>query len=63
MARVFYGWWQVAIAMLIQALSVGLIFSCYSILAIPMSQTFQPSRMVLMLGLTARSSGRFCRPG
>ena len=51
----FYGWRQVAIAMLIQAVSVGLIFSCYSIVAIAFSNTFEPSRMVLMFGLTATS--------
>ena len=41
--------------MLIQAVSIGLIFSCYSIVAIVFSSTFQPSRMVLMFGLTATS--------
>lgn len=49
---IYPGWWQVAIAMLIQAISAGSIFTSYSLVAAPLKAEFEPSNMVLMLGIT-----------
>lgn len=45
-------WRQLAIAMLTQAISGGSIFTAYSVIAAPLKATFEPSNMVLMLGIT-----------
>jgi len=39
--------------MLLQAASSGSIFMAYSVIAVPLQQEFQPSRMVLMMAITA----------
>ena len=51
--RVFPGWWQVAVSLVLQAASSASIFTAYSIIAVPLEKTFEPSRMVLMLGIPA----------
>lgn len=49
------GWWQVLIALLVQAVSAASIFTAYSIVAAPLKAEFQPSHMVLMFGITVTS--------
>jgi len=49
---IFPGWWQVAVAMVILAVSAASIFTSYSIIAVQLQEAFEPSRMVLMLGVT-----------
>ena len=51
--RVFPGWWQVAVSLVLQAASSASVFTAYSIIAVPLEKTFEPSRMVLMLGIPA----------
>jgi MFS family permease len=41
------------IAMLNQATASGAVIMCYSVVAVPLEQTFAPSRSVLMLAMTA----------
>jgi len=48
------GWRQVAICFMLLAAS-GMIASTYSLIAVPLAQEFQPSRMVLMLAMTVMS--------
>lgn len=50
--RVFPGWWQVAVALILQAASSASVFTAYSVIAMPLQETFEPSRMVLMMGIT-----------
>jgi MFS family permease len=45
------GWRQVAAAFVLLA-SIAMITSSYSVIAVPLAREFQPSRMVLMLGIT-----------
>jgi MFS family permease len=51
--RIFLGWYQVLVAFLIQAMGSGALYYSYSVLVVPFSEAFEPSRMVLMLGITA----------
>lgn len=56
MKKTFYpGWWQVVVALLVQAIGAASIFTAYSIVAAPLKAEFQPSNMVLMFGLTVTS--------
>lgn len=48
------GWRQVAICFMLLA-AAGMIASTYSIVAVPLAQEFNPSRMVLMLSMTVLS--------
>lgn len=45
------GWRQVGVCFMLLAV-VGMIASTYSIVAVPLAQEFEPSRMVLMLSMT-----------
>ena len=45
------GWRQVALSFILLA-AVAMIATSYSILAVPLAEEFQPSRMVLMLSMT-----------
>jgi len=49
---IFPGWWQVVAAMVVQAIGAASIHTCYSVLAVQYSQAFEPSRVVLALGIT-----------
>jgi len=49
------GWRQVAISFLLLA-AAGMIASTYSLVAVPLGQEFQPSRMTLMLTMTVLSA-------
>ena len=49
----FPGWWQVIAAMIVQAVSTASIYTSYSVIAASLQSAFEPSRMVLMLGMTA----------
>lgn len=51
--RFTWGWMQVLVAFLIQSVSSGALMYSYSVIAVPFNDTFQPSRMVLMLGIPA----------
>jgi len=51
--RIFPGWWQVAVALVLQAASSASVFTAYSVIAVPLQEAFQPSRMMLMMGITA----------
>ncbi|GIX29789.1 MAG: putative MFS-type transporter YcxA [Porticoccaceae bacterium] len=53
MARVFPGWWQVGVALLLNAASSASIFTAYSVIAVPLEAEFQPGRALLMMGITA----------
>ncbi|MET0179385.1 MAG: MFS transporter [Novosphingobium sp.] len=48
------GWRQVGVSFMTMA-AAGMIASTYSIVAVPLAQEFQPSRMVLMLAMTVLS--------
>lgn len=50
--KVFPGWWQVAAALVLQAASSASVFTAYSVVAVPLQEAFQPSRMMLMMGVT-----------
>jgi MFS family permease len=54
-AGVFPGWWQVAVSLIVQGVSAASIFIAYSVIAVPIQNAFEPSRMVLMLGITVTS--------
>lgn len=53
----FKGRQQIAATMLMQAAASGSIFIAYSVIAVPLQQEFEPSRMVLMMALTAALVG------
>ncbi|WP_439134201.1 MFS transporter [Pseudomaricurvus sp.] len=55
MAKVFSGWWQVVVALVIQGVSAASIFTGYSVVVAPFKLEFGPSNMVLMLGMTLTS--------
>jgi len=44
---------QVIVATIVQAVSAATVFTAYSVIAVPLQAAFEPSRMVLMLGITA----------
>lgn len=50
----FPGWRQVGICFLLLA-ATGMIAATYSIIAVPLAQEYQPTRMVLMLAMTVLS--------
>lgn len=53
MNRSFYpGWWQVAVALIAQAVGTASVYTTYSIVVAPLSSEFQASATVLMLGMT-----------
>lgn len=54
-SRIYQGWWQLVVAMLVQAINAGCIFTAYSVVTAPLKLEFAPSNMVLMLGMTATS--------
>ena len=60
MKKIFPGWWQVAAAMLLQAVSSASVFTAYSVVAVPFQMEFAPSRMFLMLGITVTSLASGC---
>ncbi len=49
----FKGWQQIAATMVLQAASSGSIFISYSVIAASLQPEFQPSRMLLMMAITA----------
>lgn len=49
----FYGWWLVGVAFLVQMVSSGAVIYSYSVVAVPLGETFQASRLTMMLGMTA----------
>ncbi len=49
----FFGWWQVLVALLVQAVATGTIAYSYSVVVVPLAGEFESSRMILMLGITA----------
>jgi MFS family permease len=53
----FQGWQQVAATMVMQAASSGSIFIAYSVIAVPLQTEFEPSRMMLMMAVTAALIG------
>ncbi len=48
----FPGWWQVVAALVLQAASSASVFTAYSVVAVPLQEAFEPSRMMLMMGVT-----------
>ena len=50
--RFLHGWAQVIAALFIQGVSIGTVYYTYSLMAVSFGEAFQPSRMVLMLGVT-----------
>lgn len=55
--RFGWGWAQVLVAFLIQGVGSGALMYAYGVVAVPFAETFQPSRMVLMLGMTFMTLG------
>ena len=53
-ALVFHGWWIVGVAMLAQAVSVGLAIYSYGLLVLPIGSELGASRMEMMWGKTDR---------
>jgi predicted MFS family arabinose efflux permease len=51
-ASIFPGWWQVVVAMLVQAASAGAVFTAFSIIAVPLQATFDSSRAGVMMAIT-----------
>lgn len=49
----FYGWWLVGVAFLVQMVSSGAVIYSYSVVAVPLGEAFQASRLTMMLGMTA----------
>ena len=54
-ALVFHGWWIVGVAMLAQAVSVGLAIYSYGLLVLPIGSELGASRMEMMWGKTGLS--------
>lgn len=52
MEKIFPGWWQVMVALIIQAVSLAIIFTGYSVVVSPFKEEFAPGNMILMLGIT-----------
>lgn len=50
--RVFPGWWQVAVYLVLNAASSACVFTAYSIIAVPLQSEFEPTRSMLMMGIT-----------
>jgi|TARA_R100000005_G_scaffold96055_1_gene80363 MFS family permease len=50
-------WLQLVVAFLIQATGAGALSYSYSVIAVPLAETFDASRMTLMLGLTCMTLG------
>lgn len=50
-------WLQLLVAFLIQATGAGALSYSYSVIAVPLAETYDASRMVLMLGLTCMTLG------
>ena len=50
-------WLQLVVAFLIQATGAGALSYSYSVIAVPLAETFDASRMALMLGLTCMTLG------
>jgi MFS family permease len=50
--RFGWGWTQVFVAFLIQGIGSGSLMYAYSVVVVPFADTFAPSRMTLMLGMT-----------
>ena len=48
----FLGWWQVVVAVMVQAVATGAVIYAYSVAVVPLAAEFQRSRMLLMLGIT-----------
>lgn len=52
MSKIYPGWWQVMVAVVIQAVAVATIFTGYSVVVSPFKAEFEPGNMMLMLGIT-----------
>ena len=50
--KVFLGWWQVAACVLLQAVSTATVSGAFSVVAVPIGEAFDTSRMLLMLPMT-----------
>jgi MFS family permease len=50
-------WLQLVVAFLIQATGTGALSYSYSVIAVPLAETYDASRMALMLGLTCMTLG------
>ncbi|MDP4788845.1 MAG: MFS transporter [Haliea sp.] len=48
----FYGWWLVGVAFLVLMVSNGSIMYSYSVVAVPLGEAFDASRVTMMLGMT-----------
>jgi MFS family permease len=51
--RMFRGWWQVAVALLGQAASAGAVFTAFSVVAVPLQDSFASNRTFVMLAISA----------
>lgn len=51
--KFFAGWWQVVVCLLLQAVSAATISSAFSVVAIPIGEAFDVSRMMVMFAMTA----------
>ncbi len=50
--KVFTGWWQVIVCLLLQGISGATIASAFSVVAIPLGEAFEASRMTVMLAMS-----------
>lgn len=48
-------YWQVIVATVVQSVAATSVFVCYSVIVAPLQIEFEPSRMVLMPGISAVS--------
>jgi MFS family permease len=53
----FYGWWLVGIAFLVQMVGTGTVLYSYSVVAVALGKAFGASRMTMMLGMTVMTLG------
>lgn len=51
--RVFYGWYLVGAAFLLQMVGSGAVMYSYSVVVVPWGEAFEASRMVMMLAMAA----------
>jgi hypothetical protein len=53
--EIFAGWWQVAACMLLQAVGTATISGAFGVVAVPIGEAFETSRMLLMLPMTVNA--------
>ncbi len=58
--RTSQAWSQVLVVLVLQAASSASVFTAYSVIAVPLQSAFEPSRMLLMMGITMAALAAGC---